>query len=438
VPRPVERQAALTKRFCEELAPGARRYRVRDVRAAGLAFVVEPGGRKWWTVRYVTAAGKNTEKALGDWPGLLPEAARDAAAALRVQVRQSGADPAEERRAVRRAAALAAEKTLAALTEAYFAAARQGYGARGRAKAATTLAKEEMAWRTNVRDAFGERPFDQLRRAEIVEHIANVASERGPGAANSALEVLRLVYGYALDRELLQTSPVERIRPRVLAPRDRVATEQELGVIWRALSEIVVAGESLPERLPGQSHRQRTGAIKPRSNGVASARALQLAILTLQRRGEITSIHARDIDWDQRIWTIPALNKKERRIGKTPLSARAVTVLREAFSASGCDWPFANAGGDGPMDPHVLTRRFERLVGELELRPLSVHDLRRTGRTMLTGERLGIDEMTAERVLNHVVGSAQQRAYDWNAYLPQKRRALDLWADEVERLGGAA
>lgn len=143
-----------------------------------------------------------------------------------------------------------------------------------------------------------------------------------------------MVYGCALDRGVLQTSPVERIRPRVLAPRDRVATEQELGIIWRALSDIVAAGESLPERLPGQSHRQRTGTNKPPSNRVASTRTLQLSILTLQRRGEIAGIHERDIDWDQRVWTIPALNNKERRIGKTPLSAQALTVLREAFAAA--------------------------------------------------------------------------------------------------------
>ena len=64
---------------------------------------------------------------------------------------------------------------------------------------------------------------------------------------------------------------------------------------------------------------------------------------------------------------------------------------------------------------------------------ITPHDLRRTGRTKLTGE-LGIDDGTAERVLNHSYGSRQANAYDWNAYVPQKRAALAAWADELGRI----
>jgi integrase len=65
---------------------------------------------------------------------------------------------------------------------------------------------------------------------------------------------------------------------------------------------------------------------------------------------------------------------------------------------------------------------------------VTVHDLRRTGRTKLTGEELDVDERTAERVLNHSVGSHQQKAYDWNAYMGKKREALKLWEAELLRI----
>lgn len=432
--RSLVRQATLTRRMCEELRPLARRYRVRDTKVGGLALVVEPHGRKWWTVRFVTASGKNTEKALGEWPGLLPEAARDAAAAVRLRVRQTGADPAAEKRAARRAAVVASEETVAGLAAAYFEAVGAGYGARGRPKAQSTIAKETASWRTHLSEAFGRKHFRMLRRLEVIERLDAIAAERGPGAANSALEVLRQIYGFALDRELVDASPVDRVKPRVLAARDRVATAQEMGVIWRRLCEEVEEGERRPNTSVGRSHLQLTGAIKARSSGVCSARALQLAILTLQRRGEVCAIHARDVDWQDQVWTIPALNKKERRLGKTPLSPQASAVLRAAFKASQCEWAFPNPDRSGPLDPHVLTRRFERLIETLGLPRLSVHDMRRTGRTMLTSERVGVDELTAERVLNHVVGTTQQRAYDWNAYLGAKRQALERWALEIERM----
>lgn len=74
----------------------------------------------------------------------------------------------------------------------------------------------------------------------------------------------------------------------------------------------------------------------------------------------------------------------------------------------------------------------------LRIRDITVHDLRRTGRTMLTDDErfngAGVDEATAERVLNHRVGSDAQAAYYWNAYLGKKRRALELWAGELHRI----
>jgi integrase len=90
------------------------------------------------------------------------------------------------------------------------------------------------------------------------------------------------------------------------------------------------------------------------------------------------------------------------------------------------------------MDPHSLTTFMARLRTRLRIRDITVHDLRRTGRTMLTDDERfdgeGVDEATAERVLNHRVGSDAQAAYDWNAYLGKKRRALELWAGELRRI----
>ena len=75
-----------------------------------------------------------------------------------------------------------------------------------------------------------------------------------------------------------------------------------------------------------------------------------------------------------------------------------------------------------------------RIANDIGVKEITVHDLRRTGRTKLTSDEVGVDEFTAERVLNHVVGSRQQRAYDWQSYLTQKRAALEAWEREILRL----
>jgi hypothetical protein len=61
-----------------------------------------------------------------------------------------------------------------------------------------------------------------------------------------------------------------------------------------------------------------------------------------------------------------------------------------------------------------------------------LHDLRRTGATHLTGEGLSISRFIVSQVLNHISdtggSSAVAAIYDRNAYLAQKRNALDAWA----------
>jgi hypothetical protein len=50
----------------------------------------------------------------------------------------------------------------------------------------------------------------------------------------------------------------------------------------------------------------------------------------------------------------------------------------------------------------------------------------------MTSERIGIQRFIVSRVLNHASdrgdAAAVTAVYDRNAYLPEKRRALDAWA----------
>src|SRR5204863_6060399 len=62
------------------------------------------------------------------------------------------------------------------------------------------------------------------------------------------------------------------------------------------------------------------------------------------------------------------------------------------------------------------------------LRPWRNHDLRRTGRTTLS--RLGVDTETAEAVLAHRhAGGTMAATYDVWERFPEKRAALEKWAD---------
>ena len=60
-----------------------------------------------------------------------------------------------------------------------------------------------------------------------------------------------------------------------------------------------------------------------------------------------------------------------------------------------------------------------------------MHDLRRVVRTKLAA--LEVNDTVAEACLGHG-RRGLQRVYDLHGYLPQMRKALTLWADELGRI----
>ena len=74
------------------------------------------------------------------------------------------------------------------------------------------------------------------------------------------------------------------------------------------------------------------------------------------------------------------------------------------------------------------------LEAKLNLPPWTVHDLRRTAVTGMA--EIGIAPHIVEAVVNHVSGHKGGIAgvYNKAKYSPEKRAALQRWADHVERL----
>ena len=79
--------------------------------------------------------------------------------------------------------------------------------------------------------------------------------------------------------------------------------------------------------------------------------------------------------------------------------------------------------------------RLELTIPATGVENARLHDLRRTGATHLTGEGLSVSRFLVSQVLNHISdtggSSAVTAIYDRNAYLAQKRRALDAWAGQI-------
>jgi integrase len=101
--------------------------------------------------------------------------------------------------------------------------------------------------------------------------------------------------------------------------------------------------------------------------------------------------------------------------------------LHGQAQARGSEWVLPGRDAREPISYSTLNAALKRL-GRVARR-FSVHDLRRTARTHLAA--LGVDVIVCERALNHSLGGLIA-IYDKHDYLPERRRALELWAAFLE------
>ena len=171
--------------------------------------------------------------------------------------------------------------------------------------------------------------------------------------------------------------------------------------------------------------------------------AICLALVTLQRGGEVCGLHASELDREAKLWTLPAERTKNHRTHVVPVSPLALEILERAFALNGCEakwtgFAFLSPRGDAPMTRHALSRAMKRLTGCVGIEDATAHDFRRTGATNITSERIAIPRFVVSKILNHVSDTGDSAVvtgvYDRNAYLAEKRRVLSAWGALLQEI----
>jgi integrase len=197
-------------------------------------------------------------------------------------------------------------------------------------------------------------------------------------------------------------------------PRDRILTATEIRTLWVKLE---TADMAEPTKI-----------------------ALKLLLVTAQRRGELTLASWSHFDLAGKLWTIPVelLKSSHARRNSTdahfvPLSSLAVDLLRR-LSVLTSESPHvlpahASKKRSKPYSAGVLTRAVRQNATKLGIAHFTPHDLRRTAASFMT--KLKVPRLHVEKVLNHSTGDIAE-VYDRHDYLPEKRAALEKWADHLQ------
>jgi integrase len=167
-----------------------------------------------------------------------------------------------------------------------------------------------------------------------------------------------------------------------------------------------------------------------RQRPATAARALEFCILTATRSGEALAARWDEMDFEGKVWTVPAGRTKAAREHRIRLSERAVDILREVETERTGEFVFP---GQRPGRP-LSGMAFEMLLRRINS-PYTAHGFRSSFRDWAGNETLFTREL-AEHALAHVIGDKAEQAYRRSDALARRRELMDAWAKHCEGAAG--
>jgi integrase len=159
--------------------------------------------------------------------------------------------------------------------------------------------------------------------------------------------------------------------------------------------------------------------------------ALEAAILTAARSGEIRGARWDELDLDAGLWTVPAERMKAGREHIVPLSPAALRVFRRAaeLRTSGFAFVFQGAKRDKPMSDMTLTK----LLRDMK-EPFTAHGFRSSFRDWVS-EATQFQGELAEAALAHTIENKVEAAYRRGNLLEKRRKLMDAWGGHCDGAG---
>jgi integrase len=159
-----------------------------------------------------------------------------------------------------------------------------------------------------------------------------------------------------------------------------------------------------------------------RQEGVG-ARALEFAILTAARTGEVLGARWDEINIAERLWTVPASRMKAGKEHRVPLSDAALAIVERLAAIRSGDFVFPGAREGRPLSNMAMLMTLRRM-GRGEL---TAHGFRSSFRDW-AAERTAFPAEVAEMALAHVVGNKVEAAYRRGDMFEKRRQLADAWA----------
>jgi integrase len=238
-----------------------------------------------------------------------------------------------------------------------------------------------------------------------------VYRKRDNGRVAAAIQlrmVLKQIFDYAIETRLLTINPASMVATRYIGKarkRSRVLTPSEIRLYLRTIY---------------QSNIRRQFKL-----------ALHIILLTLSRKSELLLARWEHVNFETGEWLIPEGDAKTAKPHIVYLSTQVAAMFRELKALAGdSDLVLPGRGSlTRPFAANALNKALEGLTFDMD--PLTIHDLRRTGATLLTEH--GFNRDVIEKSLSHEAEGIRA-VYIVAEFAEQRKKMLQWWADYVDGL----
>jgi integrase len=364
---------------------------------SGLYLIVSPSGGRRWVFIY-RRGSKRTELGLGTVPDVTLASARDKAAAYR-QLLLADVDPLEAKRAVKQEAT--PSPTFGDTADQYVAEIEPQF----------RNPKHTAQWRMTLNEYCGlirSKPIDKIETTEVMAVLKPIWL-KVPETAYRLRGRIERVIDFAKVKGWRSGENPARWRghlDKLLPKRPKLVRGHHAAIRF----------EDLPAFMTELRARKATAAL-----------ALEFAILTAARSGEVLNAQWPEVDIDKAVWTVPAVRMKAGREHRVPLSAPALAILKPLRDARQGEAIFPGYDPDKPLSGMAMTMILRRMKRE----DITVHGFRSAFRDW-TAECTEVSNEVCEAALAHVINNKAEAAYRRGDLFEKRRKLMDEWGGYCE------